>query len=352
MRAGIAGGGIMGQLLAFSLINAGWDVTLFDQGVTSNCSMAAAGLLTPIAELGKSDLIIFQLGEEALKVYWPTILNKLQKKVYFRQSGSLILSHPRDHSELKDFIHIIASKLRNDNFYQKLNHDEICQLEPEASKFNDGYYFANEGQIDSQMLLQVLENYLIEREIRWLKKTTVAAVRPGEISLIDKTFKFDLAFDCRGLGAKIEFKDLRGVRGELVWLEAPDVFITRPIRFLHPRYSLYIVPRADQIYLIGASEIESHDASNISVRTMLELLTAIYYVNSKFSEARIIKTVTQCRPTLSNHLPKIKYSDGLVVVNGLYRHGFLIAPTLAHEIMQWIQENKIVRHMKLWEKYS
>jgi glycine oxidase len=352
MKAGIVGGGIMGQLLAFSLINAGWNVTLFDQSITNNCSMAAAGLLTPVAELEKNELMIFHLGEEALRVHWPNILNTLKKKIYFQQSGSLILSHPRDDSELTRFIQIISSKLGNDDFYQKLNHDEICQLEPEASKFHNGYYFPNEAQIDNQMLLHALENYLIERDIVWFKNTIVSAVLQGRIILTDRTYKFDLVFDCRGLGAKAAFNDLRSVRGELVWLEAPDIFITRSIRFLHPRYNLYIVPRENQIYLIGASEIESHDTSNISVRTMLELLTSIYYVNSKFSEARIIKTVTQCRPTLSNHLPKIKYSDGLVAINGLYRHGFLIAPTLAHEVMQWVQTNKIVRHMQLWEKHS
>jgi len=352
MRAGIAGGGVMGQLLAFSLMNEGWEVSLFDQGKANNCSMAAAGLLTPVAELEKNDFIIFQLGDEALKVHWPAILNQLPKTIYFQQSGSLVVSHPRDYAELTKCIQLISSKLSNPVLYPKLNQNEIYQLEPEAIKFHNGYYFANEGQIDNQMLLQVLENHLMEKNITWFKETHVSSVKPGKIILSDKTYEFDFVFDCRGLGAKENFHDLRSVRGELIWLEAPDVFITRPIRFLHPRYSLYIVPRENQTYLIGASEIESQDDSTISVRTALELLTAIYYFNPKFSEARIIKTVTQCRPTLSNHLPKIKYSDGFIAVNGLYRHGFLIAPTLVHDITQWLQKKTITRYFQLWEKYS
>lgn len=350
MRVGIAGGGIMGQLLAFSLVNAGCNVTLFDQGIKNNCSMAAAGLLTPFAELEKNDFTIFQLGKEALEVHWPSILNTLKNNIYFQKSGSLVLSHPRDHAELKNFIQVISTKLNNENFFQILNHDDICQLEPEVSKFNNGYYFPHEGQIDNQKLLKTLKNYLIKKGITWLTNTMVLTVRPKKIILTTKTYHFDLVLDCRGLGAKTMFNDLRSVRGELIWLNAPDVIINRPIRVLHPRYSLYIVPRTKHIYLIGASEIESFDTSKISIRTMLELLTAVYYVNSKFSEARIIKTVTQCRPTLSNHLPKIKYSDGLIAINGLYRHGFLIAPTLAYEIMRWVKENKIVRYTQLWEK--
>lgn len=352
MKAGIAGGGIMGRLIAFFLSHAGWDVTLFDQSILKNCSMAAAGLLTPVAELEKNELIIFQLGAEALNVHWPYILNKLPNQIYFQQSGSLLLSHPRDHSGLAHFIHLISSKLGHHDFYHRLNHDDICHLEPDAAKFSSGIYFANEGHIDSQQLMRVLKDYLIKRAIKWVENCIVSTVNAGEIISTNKTHKFDFVFDCRGLGAKTEFDDLRSVRGELIWLQAPDMVITRPIRFLHPRYSLYIVPRSNHIYLIGASEIESDDASNISVRTTLELLTATYYFNSKFSEARIIKTVTQCRPTLSNHLPRINYSDGLVRINGLYRHGFLIAPTLAHDIVNWLHDFKIVRHKQLWNNYS
>jgi glycine oxidase len=352
MKAGIAGGGIMGQLLAFSFINAGWHVTLFDRSITNNCSMAAAGLLAPIAELEKNDLIIFQLGKEALEKYWPAILLQLPSNIYFQHTGSLIVAHPHDHADLTNYMQIIASKLKNNNFYRLLNQTEIKQFEPGVAKFNHAYYFANEGQIDNQMLMPALKNYLLAKKINWIENAFVSAIQPCQINLTNKIYRFDLVVDCRGLGATDNFHNLRSVRGELIWLEAPDVSITRPIRFLHPRYSLYIVPRPKNIYLLGASEIESNDAANISVKTTLELLTAAYYINSSFSEARIIKTVTQCRPTLTNHLPQIKYCPGFIAVNGLYRHGFLLAPTLAQEIMHWVQTGKITRYAQLWEKYT
>jgi glycine oxidase len=49
MQTGMVGAGIMGKLLAFALLNAGWDITLFEHS-KNNRSMAAAGLLTPIRE--------------------------------------------------------------------------------------------------------------------------------------------------------------------------------------------------------------------------------------------------------------------------------------------------------------
>jgi glycine oxidase len=181
----------------------------------------------------------------------------------------------------------------------------------------------------------------------------VSAVQSNQITISDHVHSFDFVFDCRGLGARNIFQDLRSIRGELIWLHAPDVHITRPIRVMHPRYSLYVVPRPDNTYIIGASEIESADQSQISVRTTLELLTAACSLQANFQEARIIKTVTHCRPTLTNHLPKIKYADGFVALNGLYRHGYLIAPALVADIMRWIEGGMASLHYPaLWEKIA
>ena len=88
--------------------------------------------------------------------------------------------------------------------------------------------------------------------------------------------------------------ELRGIRGELMWLHHPKIHIQHPVRLLHPRYKIYLSPRPDHIYIIGASEIESEDTSPISVKTMLELLSATYYIHPSFTEARLIKTMTNC----------------------------------------------------------
>lgn len=351
MKIGVVGAGIMGRLMAFMFINAGCKVTLFDQG-KRNCSMTAAGLLTPVTEMDKNEPIIFQLGLAALTEYWPKILNQLPNQIYFQQKGSILLAHPRDQSELVQFARNIAHRLGSDNIFQILDQEKIKALEPQIGKFHQGYYFACEGQIDNQALLLELEKYLIEKKIKWIKNIFVENIQPGEILYENYSKKFDWVIDCRGIGSAAVFKDLRAVRGEIVWLQASDIVITRPIRFLHPRYSLYVVPRPNQMYLIGASEIESDDMSAISVHTLLEFLTAAYCVHPGFYEARVINAFTHCRPVLKDHLPKIKYTQGMIAINGLYRHGFLIAPTLANEVMQWIFRGIFSDNYKnLWEKF-
>ncbi|HIC7359132.1 TPA: FAD-dependent oxidoreductase [Legionella pneumophila] len=354
MRAGIAGSGIMGRLLAFALHNAGWQVSLFDHSNEStNCSTAAAGLLTPFSELDKSILLISNLGQESIKNYWPRILEGLPEVVYFQQLGSLVLYHPCDHAEWIHFSRRILNQLnQNDSVFQKLSHEDLIALEPELTKFETAYYFPNEAHIDCQTLMLSLKKYLDSVCIRHICNTPVLSLKPGEINTKEQRYYFDVVFDCRGLGARNVFSDLRGIRGELIWLHAPGVQLRRPIRFLHPRYSLYLVPRPGNLYLIGASEIEAEDFSPVSVRTTLELLTAVYYLHGGFAEARIIKNVTHCRPTLANHLPRIKFADGLIAVNGLYRHGYLIAPALAAEILRGVVSNfRHLNYPELWESY-
>ncbi|MES2142261.1 MAG: glycine oxidase ThiO [Pseudomonadota bacterium] len=348
MKAGIVGGGIIGRLIAFLLYQKQWQVTLFDQN-KNNCSSVAAGLLTPISELEKSEISIFQLGMEALKGHWPTILAQLDEPVYFQRQGSLVVAHAQDQAELASYIRLISNKLNSTTFFKYLTPNAISTLEPELSLKHNGYYFPDEGQLDSQRIMDVLKKNLLTK-IKWIDNQFVEAIKPEKIITSKTVYSFDRIFDCRGLGARSMLSNLRGVRGELLWLHAPEITITRPIRLLHPRYRLYIVPRPQHIYLLGSTEIESEDNSAISVRTTLELLTAAYSLQPKFSEARLVKTATACRPAFNNHLPKISYSKGIFIINGLYRHGFLVAPSLAEDVMRFIDKGiASVHYPHLWE---
>lgn len=355
MYAGIVGMGIMGRLLALGLQQNGWRVKLFDQsGGQNNCSKIAAGLLTPFSECDRADPVIFQLGLASIKIFWPRILGQLSGPHYFKQNGCMLVHHPNDAAEWRHFTQRLRNKLpKPDTYWQALSKQSLQQLEPELSKFESAYYFPEEAHIDCQLVLNNLKQHLITQGIEIFPNCRVLSLSSRMILTTEKSYEFDMVFDCRGMGARDVFKDLRAVRGELICLKAPDVNLHRPLRLLHPRYSLYIVPRPENIYLIGASEIESEDYSPISVRTSLELLTAAYYVHSGFSEARIIETRTHCRPTLASHLPCIYYTDGLIAVNGLYRHGYLIAPALVEEILCGIKtKQQDIYYPELWKPYD
>ena len=136
----------------------------------------------------------------------------------------------------------------------------------------------------------------------------------------------DLVIDCRGLAAKDDLPTLRGVRGERIVIRSREVDLARPVRLLHPRFPLYVVPWGDGLYMIGATVIESEETGAITLRSALDLLSAAYALDPAFAEAEIVRQGAGARPAFPDNRPRIIPRNGYIFVNGLYRHGFLLAP--------------------------
>jgi glycine oxidase len=149
-----------------------------------------------------------------------------------------------------------------------------------------------------------------------------------------------LIVDCTGLAARATLSDLRGVKGEMLLLRSKEIALARPIRVLHPRMPLYIVPRGEGLYMVGATMIESDEPTRISARSMLELLTAAYALHPAFGEAEIIEIGTGVRPAFPDNLPRIRRAGHTFHVNGLYRHGFLLAPALARRLAEHLMNGR------------
>jgi glycine oxidase len=155
---------------------------------------------------------------------------------------------------------------------------------------------------------------------------------------LEETDRETLIVDCRGLGARHGLTDLRGVRGERLLIRSADVSFSRPVRLLHPRYPLYVVPWGGNRYLVGATMIESEDAGPVSVRSALELLGAAYALHPAFGEAEVLEMSAGVRPAFPDNVPRARVGDGgrIIMVNGAYRHGYLLAPVLAAAVADYL----------------
>jgi glycine oxidase len=207
----------------------------------------------------------------------------------------------------------------------------IGALEPDlAGRFSRALYFRDEGHLDPRAALAALAHRLGERGV---------PVRFGvEASAVPLTGH--RVVNCTGLAARDVLKDLRGVKGEMLLLRLREVSLSRPVRVLHPRIPLYIVPRADGLFMVGATMIESDQPTRITARSMLELLSAAYALHPAFGEAEIVEIGTGVRPAFPDHLPRIGWHGGTLYVNGLFRHGFLLAPALARRAAQILLEDR------------
>ena len=352
MHIAIVGAGIMGRVLAWQLLQKdsqksgqilseeNCQISLFDRDPIASGSAAAytaAGMLAPYAEVESAELDVYRMGMTALQL-WPDIVETLVGDVGFRQAGSLVVAHPGDRAELQHFNQQLSHKLPHSTAqYQLLQGEALQQREPElAERFDQASYLPEEAWIDSHKVMAALATYLLEQGVSWHEETEVEALGSGYITVAGEQQFFDWVIDCRGLGAKADLPALRGVRGEIIELQAPEVKLKHLIRLMHPRYRIYIVPREDDIYLVGATQLECDDMAPITVRSSLELLSAAYSLHSGFSEARILNTRVNCRPAFADNLPAIHCEPGLMRINGLFRHGYLLAPVLAQEACQWL----------------
>jgi len=326
VKVAVVGGGVTGGLTALEAIGYGWEVTLFDSPDGPRCSSTAAGMLSPYAELETADHTIFDLGMRSLD-RWPALLDQLPRAVFFRREGSLLMAHGSDLPLLRHLVALIERK--SGKRLAPLSPAGLRELEPDLPHC-EAVYLPHEGQIDAQGFLESMAALLADdAELRQIR---VIRMRAGEVELENgATEPFDWVFDCRGFGAKVDMPDLRGVRGEIIWVHAPAVSIRHPVRLMHPRYRVYVVPRPDHHYLVGATEIETEDRSPLSVRSALELLSALFSLQPEFAEARIVKTDVNLRPAFPDNRPRIEHQDGITRINGMFRHGYLIAPAIVHE---------------------
>jgi glycine oxidase len=196
---------------------------------------------------------------------------------------------------------------------------EIGDLEPDlAGVFRHGLYFSEEAHLDPRRMLVGLHSRLAARGVDF-RFSTDGRTLSG----------FDHVIDCSGLGQ--QRPGLRGVRGEMLILHAPDVSLSRPVRLLHPRFPLYVVPREDNHFMVGATMIESDATGPVTVRSAMELLNAAYSVHPAFGEASIAEMGVGVRPTYFDNIPGVDRDGRMISVNGLYRHGFLLAPAMAEK---------------------
>ena len=334
---GIAGAGLAGRLLAWRLASAGCRVSLFDakrRDALDTASQTAAAMLSPLAELAVSDDVVFELGQRSLTL-WPQFLAQLATPVYFRQDGTVVVAHTQDGASLEHFSRLLRHKLPEASKaqVQTLDAAALAQYEPTlAGRFSGGLFLAGEGQLANDQLMTALAIDIDRLGVQWHEEQVVEAIEQRAIVCAHQRYAFDKVVDARGVGSKSQMPTLRGVRGEVLRVECKSVTLQRPVRLMHPRYQLYVAPRPNGEFVVGATELESEDAGPVTVRSVLELASALHSLHPAFGEARVLRMSAALRPALDDHRPCVEQHDGVWHINGLYRHGYLCAPALVDEL--------------------
>nr|WP_298796762.1 FAD-dependent oxidoreductase [uncultured Acetobacter sp.] len=311
----VKGAGVAGMTVSVTLAERSGLVTLYDCGgrIGAGASWMAGGMLAPWCEAESAPAEVTAQSVDSVD-WWSAHVPDVVR------AGSLVLAPPRDVGEIARFG-------RRTSHFQTLGMEEIGRLEPDlAGRFHKALFFADEGHVDPRKALLALR-----KSLDAMGGTVVldSAQEPDEAG-------FDWVVDCTGLNARITLNTLRGVRGEMLLLRCPDVELHRPVRMLHPRIPIYIVPRADHVFMVGATMIESENAGGMTVRSMTELLNAVWVLHPGFAEAEILEMGTGLRPSYPDNMPTVVQDGQRIYVNGMYRHGFLLSPARAREAADMI----------------
>lgn len=302
----ILGAGVAGLCVATALAERGLPVEVVDsEPGNGGASWLAGGMIAPCIEAETAAPEVARLGASAAD-WWAARVPGVVRR------GSLVVAPARDWAELDRF----AARTTG---HSRLDAEAIAMLEPDlAGRFASALFYANEAHLDPRAALRALADGLLQRGVAIRSNTQLA---PDEADI-----------DCRGIAARSDLPCLRAVRGEMLLLHCPSVTLTRPIRLLHPRFPVYVVPRGHGLYMIGATMLESDDPGPITLRSAMELMSAAFTLHPGFAEAAIVETGSGLRPAFADNVPRIIKSGRRWHLNGLYRHGFLTAPALAEQL--------------------
>ncbi len=315
----VVGAGILGLWQALTLARAGHRVRLIEASAApfeNAASRFAGAMLAPYCEAEAAEPVVREAGVAGLALWrqsYPDLV----------EAGTLVVAPPRDMSELRRFARLAPG-------HEAIGADRIAALEPDlGTRFASGLFFADEAHMRTPAVLADLL-----AQVRSAGAEVVLGERwegPG---------RADTIVDCRGLAARDDLPTLRGVRGERLLVRARDVALHRPVRLLHPRYPLYVVPWGEGLHLVGATVIESEDPSPMTTRSALELLGMAYALSPAFGEAEIVELSAGVRPAFPDNVPRVIARGRTIHVNGAYRHGFLLAPVLSRIVAEVVASGR------------
>jgi len=291
MRVKVLGAGIVGLSVAHELIRRGHQVTVVDPSPGEGASYAAAGMLSPSAELWHGEEELLRLGRESLEL-WPEYADRLG--VPLRTGGTLLVGYDAgDRQQVERQVALLE------------------KLGAAVEQHEDGVFLPDEASVDPRAVVAEL-----------------AARIP--VRATDPETDHDVTVLATGSVLPAPFRSLvRGVRGEILRVQADDPPATTVRGWVHGD-PIYLVPRASGEVVVGATSEEHDQPPVVTAGGVRRLLSAARLLWPALDRAELIEATARDRPGTPDNLPLVGPAGrGVVLAAGHYRHGVLLAPLTA-----------------------
>ncbi|PQB08845.1 FAD-dependent oxidoreductase [Polaribacter filamentus] len=196
------------------------------------------------------------------------------------------------------------------------------------------------GRIDTKHLVEVYREYLkTEKKIQF-EKFEHQQIKFRKDHLEYKDINTDRIVFCEGFGMTknlfFNYLPLNEVKGELIIIHAPQLEIDFLIKS-----TLFVLPLGDHLYKVGATFNWSDKTSNPSEEGKSELVEKLKKVlNVPY---KIIEQTAGIRPTVRDRRPLVGMHPAynrLAILNGLGTRGVMIAPTVAKQLFNNLENDK------------
>ncbi|GAA3544561.1 FAD-dependent oxidoreductase [Nocardioides daeguensis] len=305
-RVDVLGAGIVGLTVAEELGRRGHDVVVVDPRPAGGASYAAAGMLSPAAEVWHGEEEVLRLGLASL-ARWPELAARLG--VALRATGTLLVGH--DAGDLQQVERQVALLHRHGHAAELLGRAGVRSAEPSLARAAGGALLPAEASVDPRAVCRALLQRVVLRETP-RPDAEVRVVATGS----------SLPEPWTGL--------VSGVRGEILRLRSDDP-PRRTVRGWVGGEAVYLVPRGDDRVVLGATS-EAHAAPPVvTAGGALRLLAAARTLWPALDRAELVEATARDRPATVDGLPLVGPSGvaGVVLAAGHYRHGVLLAPLTA-----------------------
>ncbi|MEJ5997923.1 glycine oxidase ThiO [Corynebacterium sp. H130] len=323
----IVGGGIVGLTTAWTLIQRGYDVQVFDPEPASEASFAAAGMLAPVSEVVWDQPGLYPLMRRSRELY-PELAASVAEAsgmdVGYLPSETLVCAGDNaDRVYLQELMDL-QSEIGE---VELLSARQARSIEPGLGPGVVGAVrIPGDHQIDPRKFCAALIHLLGSRLVR----EKVVAVEPGAITLSSGLqVEAGKVVVANGLAAK-DFVDLplRPVHGDVMRLRVPEhvqPLVSRTVRAVVRGRPVYVVPRSDGTIVLGATSRED-DMWGVSAEGVHQLLRDAHHIIPGLWHCEILEMTARARPGSPDDIPFIGEVDPrLVVSTGYFRHGILLA---------------------------
>jgi len=357
----VVGSGVIGLSVAWRLAGSGRTVAIVDPHPATGASYAAAGMLAPVTEASWGEEALTELSLRSL-ASWPDFADALTAAsgldVGLRREGTLLVA--ADASDRAYLDELLAYQLHCGLDASWCPASECRRLEPSlAPGIRGGILAPGDAQVDNRRLLGSLAEAVRRAGVTVVGARAALTTSGGRVSGVvaatgPETEELDAPLVVLAAGwassALVGLPDhvvppIRPVKGQILRLFARrgDAELTRTVRAVVHGVPVYLVPRGDGRFALGATSEEKGPDTTVTAGAVYALLRDAHRIVPGLGDLELVEARAGLRPGSPDNAPLVGPTTlpGLVLATGHYRNGILLAPVTAEVVAALVATGEV-----------